>query len=315
MLAAFLASLVEFVEALTVVLAVGSVRGWRAALAGSAGALLVLLGLIAVLGSALIRIPLDLVQIVVGTLLLLFGMRWLRKAILRSAGVIPLHDEAAAFAKETEAMRRHGGIGRGWDKVAMAAAFKITMLEGIEVVFIVIAVGAGGTGLLIPASLGALAALVSVVALGVLLHRPLENIPENALKFAVGVLLSAFGTFWIGEGIGLDWPGGDWAIPPLVAAFFATAWLAVRLCRSRRGQGADARRPAGAKTPTRLGLVWREIYGLFVDDGSFALAILLWLGVVWLLCPRLAATEWQGVIQFGGLALILIESAARRARR
>ncbi len=229
-LASFLASMVECVEALTVILAVGSVRGWRGALGGSATALAVLLALVAVLGRALMNIPLDIVQIVVGALLLLFGLRWLRKAILRSAGLIPLHDEQAAFAKNTEAMRRFGGV-RGWDKVAFAACFQITMLEGTEVVFIVIAVGAGGTGLLLPAGLGALAALLVVIALGIALHRPLASVPENTLKFFVGVLLSAFGTFWFGEGIGLRWPGADWAIAGLIAAFLAVALLTVPLCR------------------------------------------------------------------------------------
>jgi uncharacterized membrane protein len=235
-LAAFLAALVEFVEALTVVLAVGSVRGWRDALAGAAAALALLALLVVVLGGALTRIPLDLIQWVVGTLLLLFGLRWLRKAVLRSAGIIPLHDEAAAYAKQREAMRGDGTAGRGgWDKVAFAAAFQITMLEGTEVVFIVIAIGAGGAGLLIPASLGALAALLVVVALGVAIHRPLASVPENALKFIVGGLLSAFGTFWVGEGMGLAWPGADWSILGLIAGFLIVALLAVRLCRARGG--------------------------------------------------------------------------------
>jgi uncharacterized membrane protein len=236
--AAFLASLVEFVEALTVVLAVGTVRGWRSALIGSGGAVVVLLAIVAVLGPVLTRIPLHVVQLAVGTLLLLFGMRWLRKAILRSAGVIPLQDEAAAYAREAESLRRIGGGRMGWDAVAVATAFKITMLEGLEVVFIVVAVGAGGVGLLIPASAGALAALVVVVLLGVVVHRPLAAVPENTLKFVVGVLLTAFGTFWVGEGIGLDWPGQDWSILGLVAGFLLVAVLAVPWCRTR--VGADA---------------------------------------------------------------------------
>lgn len=230
--AAFLASLVEFVEALTVVLAVGVVRGWRGALMGSGAATLVLLAIIAILGPALTRIPLGTVQLVVGVLLLLFGLRWLRKAILRAAGVIALHDEAAIYDKQAQALRRQGASG-GWDKIAFATAFKITMLEGIEVVFIVIALGAGGIGLLLPASFGALAALAVVVALGIVVHRPLSRIPENTLKFVVGVLLSAFGTFWVGEGLGLTWPGQDWSILGLIAGYLVVASIVVPMCRGR----------------------------------------------------------------------------------
>jgi uncharacterized membrane protein len=228
-LAAFLASLVEFVEALTIVLAVGTSRGWRWSLfgAGAAGAALVLL--VVLLGPSLTLIPLDAARLIIGLLLLLFGIRWLRKAILRAAGLIPLHDETAAFAKASRAMAGGGRFG-GWDAVAFGASFKIVMLEGIEVVFIVIAIGGAG-GLLLPASLGAAAALLVVVALGFVLHRPVASLPENSLKFTVGILLTGFGSFWIGEGIGLDWPGGDWAIPALLAGFAATALGLVPLAR------------------------------------------------------------------------------------
>jgi Ca2+/H+ antiporter, TMEM165/GDT1 family len=232
-IASFLASLVECVEALTVILAVGSVRGWRSALIGAATAIVVLLAIIAALGTALTRIPLPVIQLVVGTLLLLFGLRWLRKAILRSAGLIPLHDEQAAFAKNRETMRNLGIGHAAWDKVAFAAAFNITMLEGTEVVFIVIAIGAGGTGMLLPASLGAVAALLVVIALGLILHRPLARVPENTLKFTVGVLLSAFGTFWVGEGMHLAWPADDWSILALMAAYLAIALVMVPICRSQ----------------------------------------------------------------------------------
>jgi uncharacterized membrane protein len=233
LLASFLASLVECVEALTVVLAVGAVRGWRSALVGSGTALLTLLLIVALLGPALTRIPLRDVQLVVGALLLLFGMRWLRKAVLRAAGILALHDEAAAYVSQTQALRNLGGEVRGWDTLAFAAAFKITMLEGVEVVFIVIAIGAGSADLLIPASLGALAALLLVVVLGIAVHRPLARVPENTLKFLVGVLLSAFGTFWVGEGLGFAWPGNDWSIPGLVAGFLVVALLCVPPCRVR----------------------------------------------------------------------------------
>lgn len=238
--AAFLASIVEFVEALTVVLAVGSVRGWRDTLLGTAAALGVLLLIVLVLGSALTRIPLDAIQLVVGAALLLFGLRWLRKAILRAAGVIPLHDEAAAFANETAAMQGQA-VARGWDRVAFGAAFQITMLEGIEVVFIAIAIGAGGVGLLLPASVGALVALLFVMVLGLVVHRPLARVPENSLKFVVGVLLAAFGTFWVGEGIGITWPGADWSILALIAGYLAIALGTVSLCRARAGHTAAVR--------------------------------------------------------------------------
>ncbi len=233
-LAAFLASLVEFVEALTVVLAVGTVRGWRPALAGAGLALVTLTILVIALGPPLVRIPLATVQLVVGTLLLLFGLRWLRKAILRAAGIIAPHDETAAYAAEADLLSHSPRrLLAGWDTVAVTASFKIVMLEGIEVVFIVIAIGAVG-GLLVPAGVGAAGALLLVVALGVALHRPLAHIPENMLKFLVGVLLSAFGAFWVGEGAGLDWPGADWSILALIAAFLALALSMISLCRGRR---------------------------------------------------------------------------------
>ncbi len=231
LLASFLASLVECVEALTVVLAVGATRGWRSALTGSAAGLLVLLLIVALLGSALTRVPLGDIQLAVGALLLLFGMRWLRKSILRVAGVLALHDEAAIYARQMQALRSVAGMAQGWDKPAFAAAFKITMLEGVEVVFIVIAIGAGGAGLLLPAIVGAVAALLVVVALGAVVQRPLARVPENTLKFAVGVLLCAFGTFWTGEGMGYAWPHGDLTILGLIAGWLLAALLGVRLCR------------------------------------------------------------------------------------
>lgn len=238
MAAAFLASLVECVEALTVVLAVGSVRGWRSALAGTAAALALLAAIVAALGPALARIPLRAVQLVVGVMILLFGLRWLRKAVLRSAGVIPLHDEEAAYAKNAAAMERNMHASGGWDRLALAAAFNITMLEGTEVVFIVIALGAGGTELLLSAAGGAFLALLVVIALGAVFHRPLARVPENTLKFIVGVLLAAFGTFWITEGTGLEWPGPahtnpDVAIPLLIVAYLLVAMWLVSALRSR----------------------------------------------------------------------------------
>jgi uncharacterized membrane protein len=232
MTAAFLASLVEAVEALTIVLAVATVRGWRPAGLGAIAGLLLLVLIVLALGPLLDRVPLHLLQLVIGVLLLLFGMRWLRKAILRSAGVIPLHDEAMAFAIETaelrEQARRHESR-LNW--LAGLTSFKAVLLEGLEVVFIVIALAAG-RGSLVPASAGALAACVLVAGAGFALHRPLAQVPENTLKFAVGVMLSAFGVFWTGEGLGVAWPGADLAIIAFAVLFLAMGLVAV--ARTRR---------------------------------------------------------------------------------
>ena len=229
--ASFLASLVECVEALTVILAVGSVRGWRSALAGCAAAVGILFVIVLILGRALLRAPLHALQLVVGILLVLFGLRWLRKAILRAATLIPFHDEVTVFEKNTALASSTGSNSDTWDKVAFASTFNITMLEGTEVVFIVIAIGAGGTGMSIPAGVGAFAALIVVTVLGLILQRPLSRVPENALKFVVGVLLSAFGTFWVGEGMNLQWPGSDWSIVALIICYLALAGTMVSVCR------------------------------------------------------------------------------------
>ena len=228
--AAFLASLVEVVEAFTIVLAVGTVRGWRPALTGAAAALAVLAALVLSLGPLLEQVPLQALQLVIGVLLLLFGLRWLRKAILRSAGIVPLHDEDAAFSKQAAALAQTGSSGRHHDWIAGLTAFKAVVLEGIEVVFIVIAVGAG-RGLVWPASLGALAACLLVLAIGVGVHKPLARVPENTLKFGVGVMLSAFGVYWTGEGLSVRWPGHDLAILAFVALFLAAGITTAALLR------------------------------------------------------------------------------------
>lgn len=213
------ASLVEFVEALTVVLAVGATRGWRSATGGLVAALVFLAVLVAVLGPALHRLPLAPAQFIFGTLLVLFGTRWLRKATRRAAGIIPLRDETAAFDRHRA---RIAGITlpiRRWDLPGLAAAFQATAIEGLEVVFIVVAIGAGGVGLLGPAILGAGIALALVAAFGLLLYRPITRVPENTLKRLVGATLSGLGTFWVGEGASLHWPGGEVWIAVLGAGF------------------------------------------------------------------------------------------------
>ena len=235
--ASFAASFVEAVEALTVVLAVGVGRGWRPALMGAAAALAALALMVAVLGPLIGKIPIRALQALVGVLLLLFGLRWLRKAVLRWVGVVALHDEEEVFARESrglaEAERRSSNA---LDWIAGVTSFKAVLLEGTEVVFIVIAVGAGG--LLWLASAGALTACVLVAALGAAVAAPLARVPENALKFAVGVMLSAFGLFWTGESLGVEWPGGDAAIVGFAALFLGVAVALVALLRPRRMKSA-----------------------------------------------------------------------------
>lgn len=315
MLASFMASTVEFVEALTVVLAVGTVRGWRPALLGTGGALGVLALLVLLVGNSLTRIPLDIVQLVVGTLLLLFGLRWLRKAVLRAAGVLALHDEDKAFASETETMRRRGTPLLGsFDTIAFGAAFKIVMLEGIEVVFIVIALGTSGN-LMVPAMAGALLALVVVVALGLLLHKPLANVPENALKFGVGVMLSAFGAFWIGEGIGLQWPGADWAIFGLIAAFLFVSLTLVPWCRRlHRPENVGATPASPAVKTYPLSALWHEVIGLFVDDGLLAVGSVFWIAATWSLRMwHVLVAGAAGPLFAVGLCALVAASSLRRA--
>ena len=230
--AAFLGSLVEAVEALTIVLAVTAVRGWRVAVTGAVAALVVLALIVVAAGPLLARIPIEWLQLVVGVSLLVFGLRWLRKAILRSAGRVPLHDEAAAFAAGSAELRR---LQSRLDWLAGLASFKAVVLEGLEVAFIVLAVGAG-RGQLLPASVGAAAACTLVAAAGFALRRPLARVPENALKFAVGVMLSAFGVFWTGEGLGYAWPLGDVALVGLAALILIAARLAVVVLRQPLSQ-------------------------------------------------------------------------------
>jgi uncharacterized membrane protein len=227
--ASFLGSFVEVVEAFTIILAVGLSRGWRPAAAGALLALLVLAALVIVLGPLLGLVPLDLLRFAVGVLLLLFGMRWLRKAILRASGFIAMHDEEKAFADETDLLQQQAADRRA-DFLAGLAAFKAVLLEGVEVVFIVIAVGAGH-GLTAYASLGAAAAVLVVLAIGVVVHRPLARVPENSLKFVVGLMLTSFGVFWTGEGLGAAWPGADAALLAILAVLAAAALLAARLLR------------------------------------------------------------------------------------
>jgi uncharacterized membrane protein len=255
----FVAAGVEWVEALTIVLAVGIVRGWRSAFTGTAIAVVALAAMIAVFGLALAAY-LPVVRTLIGVFLLLFGLKWLHKAILRSAGLKALHDEAKALAETEEELRSSRAHWAG-----VATAFNGVLLEGLEVVFIVIAVGSLNQNSYLSPVVGAVASLVAVIAVGFAARRPLTQVPENTLKFVVGIMLTSLGTFFVGEGIGVYWPGNDLIILGLVVFYILASLLAVWYLR----------RPAGAALSPLPALriaraVWGEVYGLLVDDSALA---------------------------------------------
>jgi uncharacterized membrane protein len=240
--AAFLASAVEMVEALTIVLAVGLTRGWRSTLIGVGAAALTLAVVVAALGPALTLVPIDALRLVVGGLLLAFGLQWLRKAILRASGYVPLHDEAGIYERERAEAERAAHVERaGLDWYSFTLAFKGVLLEGLEVAFIVITFAADRGGSVAITAAAAGAALLIVAITGLLVRGPLSRVPENSLKFAVGLMLVTFGTFWGAEGAGASWPGGDAAIPVILAVYAAVSAALVWLLRRERLVPAEAR--------------------------------------------------------------------------
>jgi uncharacterized membrane protein len=241
--AVFVASTVEGVEAVTIVLAAGITRGWRSAWAGVATALLVLAAIVAALGPALTALPINVVRLVVGGLLLVFGLQWLRKAILRASGFKALHDEEAIFAEEVAELRAAGARQVGIDPFGFTVSFKGVLLEGLEVAFIVITFGSNqhNVGLAVVA---ALAAVLVVIVAGAAAHAPLSRVPENTLKYVVGVMLTSFGIFWGAEGAGAHWPGGDAAIPAIIGFTLATSLGLVAVLRRRHASLAGLMLPA-----------------------------------------------------------------------
>src|SRR6266850_4789774 len=228
--AAFLGSAVESVEALTIVLAVGLTRGWRSPLYGTVGALISLAVLVLVFGQLIVtRVPESTLKLIIGTLIVLFGMRWLHKAVLRSAGVVAMHDERKSYAatvSEVEAAHERQ------DWVGFTIAFKGVFLEGLEVVFIVVAIGGTSASLHIAVA-GGLLAMVVVAGIGVVVRKPLAQVPENTLKYAVGIILTSLGTFWAAEGMGATWPFDFVSIFFLVVVYVGASQLAVMLVRNR----------------------------------------------------------------------------------
>jgi Ca2+/H+ antiporter, TMEM165/GDT1 family len=245
--AVFLASAVEMVEALTIVLAVGVTRGWRSALEGAAVALVVLATLVVALGPALVHyVPLSVLRLVVGGLLLVFGLQWLRKAVLRAAGLKAKHDEDAIYAEQVAELSGAAPT-TGRDTTGFVVAFKGVFLEGLEVVVIVITLGTTSHRLGL-AAVAAGAAVVIVCIVGLLVHRQLSGVPENAMKMGVGLMLVSFGTFWAGEGVHVEWPGSDLAIPVLVAWYGLVAWGLVTASR-RWAHGPGAVEQASGLAP------------------------------------------------------------------
>ena len=242
-LSAFLASAVEMVEALTIVLASALTRGWRSSLFGVGAAVLALAAIVGALGPALTVVPLDALRLAVGALLLVFGLQWLRKAILRASGYKALHDEDAIFARELAAARAAGRAPEGRiDAYGFTLAFKGVLLEGLEVAFIVLTFGST-QGNIPLAALGAAVALVLVAGVGIGVRAPLARVPENTMKFAVGIMLTTFGIFWSTEGAGAAWPGSDAALVGVLAFVVASSAALVALLRRQRVPAL----PAGAE--------------------------------------------------------------------
>jgi uncharacterized membrane protein len=245
--AVFLACMVEAVEALTIILAAGTAhRQWRSALTGMAAGLGVLAVIVAALGPALTAIPLQALRLVVGALLLIFGLQWLRKAILRGSGHKALHDEAEIFRTELAAAQAQGTRSRGGvaDWYAFTLSFKGVLLEGLEVAFIVVTFGSNARDVPL-AVLAAGCAVVAVAVLGIAVRAPLARVPENGMKFVVGVMLTAFGTFWAAEGAGADWPGDDAALLVLAPAVALFGLVLIALLR-RTGTATGAPHPGAA---------------------------------------------------------------------
>jgi uncharacterized membrane protein len=243
-LSVFAACAVEGVEALTIVLAVGVTRSWRSAFTGVGAAAVVLAAVTAALGPALTALPLNVLRVIVGALLLIFGLQWLRKAVLRAAGFKALHDELKSYQEEVSAAREAGALGPGFDAYSFTIAFKGVLLEGLEVVFIVLTFGANQHNVGLAAAAAVLAVLAVIVA-GVAVHAPLARVPENTMKFGVGVMLTSFGIFWSAEGAGAHWPGGDAALLVIVPAVLVFALGLVAALRRRGAARAAQAAQAG----------------------------------------------------------------------
>jgi uncharacterized membrane protein len=293
LLATALAAAVEWVEALTIVLAVGLFKGWRSAFVGMVLGLAALIILVAVFGLTITsRVSIDTARTLVGVFLLLFGLKWLHKAILRSSGLKSLHDEAKEFEETRQMLVASGSSGSSLDRVGVSTSFGGVFLEGLEVVFIVVALG--GLQNVAAAAVGAVASLVVVGIAGFVFRSPLTRVPENTMKYVVGIMLTAFGTFFAGEGIGVQWWGSDLSLLPLIAVYGLASLIFARvLARPLHARNQATGIVRGLQTAVL------ELWGLFIDDGALAIvAILALFGVA------LFADHYAGQRGIAGALLI-----------
>lgn len=315
LLATFIAAAVEWVEALTIVLAVGMFKGWRSAVVGTIAAVVALVVLIAAFGVAITsHVDIAAARTLVGVFLLLFGLKWLYKAILRSSGLKSLHDEAKAFEATKEMLVASDGNGvRGTlDRIGVTTSFSGVFLEGLEVVFIVVALG--GLNSIPAAASGAAASLVVVVAAGIIFRHPLTRVPENTMKYVVGIMLTAFGTFFAGEGIGVNWWRNDLTLLPLIAGYGIASLLFVQFLKHPpRVAVAEVR----FLRSVRAGAL--EIWGLFVDDGALAIVAMAALFAVATFADHYAGQRaLAGVLLVFGVLLAMaigLSGAAKESRR
>ena len=300
-LATFLAATVEWVEALTIVLAVGTIKSWRTALLASAAALATLIAIVVIFGYAVTsQVSIPLVRSLVGVGLLLFGLGWLYKAILRSTGLKSLHDEGAAYEETKEELMSHGH--------AFGTAYGGVFLEGLEVVFIVVALG--GLNNQQAAVAGALLSLLVVCVVGVFVRRPLTQVPENTIKYAVGVMLTSFGTFFAGEGLGVSWWNGDLALLPIIAGYAVASLILVQYLRHRESLRFDQ---IGLVRPIKAAVM--EIWGLFVTDGQLAIFAVAALMFVVVFLDRFGGSRSiAAIVLFAGVVLALAVALRTAAR-
>jgi len=323
-IAVFLACAVEAVEATTIVVAAGATRNWRSALTGAVVAFVVLCVIVAVIGPSIMLLPIWILRTVIGGLLLIFGLQWITKAILRAAGLKSRHDETAIFAEKADEAKDATTVAKFGvpDWYAFTLSFKGVLLEGLEVVFIVLTF-ATNDGHLLVASLAAGLAIVIIVGIGVVVRGPLSAMPENTLKFIVAILLTTFGLFWGAEGVGAQWPGSDAAlliIAPCLAVFALALTGLFAIIRSHRDARPLAVADEAATTTPPVEAAkkrsWIAAFGAFWydfiigDDWQIAAGVVIILVVLWL------ASSWPLAWIFGAAGVaFLIPYASFRATR